>query len=264
MDGGCSSRAPSPKCWRSAVRAMPLVCSFFPSSARCRFREQRRAVSADQPLRQAERFGSDLLSASLDLYRDIRDAVNEATFFGIYGSLFSLYLGDKATVSRDDAQSTDGTRLDVIKNVLSKIGAGGYPEALARAGALLERHGEPLRLTRLELKHELLGEYKQFLPDLPADRARRIQGEQDVIVSYEREAAIESLPQLLADPQDRQQLLTLLERLPADPRLQSAGISPQQLETLDRIRRVLATEPTNTKARRVAVGGRAASQGDGS
>jgi len=215
-------------------------------------RGQRRAASADQSLRRAERHGSDLLSASLNLHRDLRDAINEAAFFGIYGSLFSFYLADKATTSPDDAQSTDGRQSGVIKNVLSKIGKGGYPEALARAGALLERHGEPMRLTRLELKHELLSEYKQFLPDLPADTAHRIQGEQDVIVSYEREAAIESLPQLLVDPQDRQRLLTLLERLPADPRVQSEGVSPEQFDTLNRIRRVLATESTSTKGTRAA------------
>jgi len=41
-------------------------------------RQQRKAVDADQTLRQLERRGSDLLSASLDYYRDIRDALSEA------------------------------------------------------------------------------------------------------------------------------------------------------------------------------------------
>lgn len=215
-------------------------------------RERRRAVSTDQSLRCAERQGSELLSALFDLHRDLRDAINEAMFFGVYGSLFSLYMGDRATTIPDNTQPMDGRQSDVLRNVLSKISAGGYPDALARVGALLERHGEPLRLTRLQLKHELLREYQQFLPDLPAVTARRIQGEQDVIVSYEREAAIESLPHLLAEPRDRQRLLTLLERLSSDPRVQSEGISKEQLETLNRIRRVLTTESPSNKGKRAA------------
>ncbi len=222
-------------------------------------RVQRREVSADHVLRRAERIASDVISASFDLHRDLRDAINEATFFGTYGSLFSLYLGDRPGTNLNQGQTTDGKQSEVIKNVLSKIDAGGYPEALARAGALLEQHGEPMRLTRLELKHELLTEYKEFLPDLPTETARRIQGEQDVIVSCEREAAIETLPKLLVDPQDRQRLLTLLARLPADPRVKSEGISPEQLNTLSRIRSVLATESASTKAKRAAgVAGHAA------
>ena len=133
----------------------------------------------------------------------------------------------------------------------ASFGEGGG-QILRSALALSVITGEPMRLTRLELRHELLAEYKQFLPELPVDTAHRIQGEQDVIVSFEREAAIETLPRLLVNPQDRQRLLTLLERLPADPRLKSEGISPEQIDTLKRIRRVLATESTGTKGTRAA------------
>jgi pimeloyl-ACP methyl ester carboxylesterase len=239
----------------------PWVSWLKPAAAAVR--QQRRTVAADQPLRRAEQRGSALLSALFDLHRDIRDAINEATFFGIYGSLFSIYLSDRAAPTFDKAESTEGKQSEVIKSVLSKIGAGGYPEALARAGALLERQGEPLRLTRLELKQDLLSEYKQFLPDLPAEIARRIQGEQDVIVSFEREAAIESMPQLLGNPQDRQRLLTLLERLAADARVQAEGISPEQLDTLNRIRRAIARESAGTKGKRAAnVAVPAAKEGD--
>ena len=36
---------------------------------------------------------SELMSASLDYYRDVRDALSEAAFFQIYGNLFGVYLG---------------------------------------------------------------------------------------------------------------------------------------------------------------------------
>src|SRR5262249_30074102 len=56
---------------------------------------QRQAVDAGDPRRKAEKMGSELISASLDYYRAIRDAVSEAAFFELYGNLFSLYLADK-------------------------------------------------------------------------------------------------------------------------------------------------------------------------
>ena len=56
---------------------------------------QRQAVGADDPRRKAEKMGSELISASLDYYRALRDALSEAAFFQLYGNLFSLYLADK-------------------------------------------------------------------------------------------------------------------------------------------------------------------------
>jgi hypothetical protein len=201
---------------------------------------QRRSVPADHPLRQAERRGSDMLSASFDFYRDIRDAMSEANFFGVYGSIFSFYLVDKPRPSRSAAGETrDGKHATFVQEALAAIAEGGYPEAVARAGALLARRGQPLPLARLQLKKELLADYKDFLPDLPSDTARRIRGEQDLIVTYERDAAIGALPALLANLDDRRRFLTLLERLPADPRVQADGVTPEQAATLERIRQVL-------------------------
>jgi len=210
-------------------------------------RKQRRAVGSDQTLRRLEKRGSELLSASLDYYRDIRDALSEACFFGLYGSMFSLYLGDKPQRPElGSAGSKDGKQATFVKEALAAISTGGYPEALARAGALLARRGEPLPLSRLHLKKDLLADYKEFLPDLPSDISRRIRGEQDIIVTYEREASIVALPKLLSSGEDRKRFLMLLDRLPSDSRLQAEGVTPEQKATLERIRGVLAKHPTDS------------------
>jgi hypothetical protein len=94
-------------------------------------------------------------------------------------------------------------------------------------------------LTRLELKEELLAEYRDLLPDIPRDEVRRIRGRQEIICRYEPEEAIASLPELLRDPADRERFLTLLERIVADPRVQSVGRTDAQREMLARIRGVL-------------------------
>ena len=47
----------------------------------------------------------------------------------------------------------------------------------------------PLPLSRLELAHELLDDYRDLLPELPLDQVRRIAGEQEIIARYEPERA---------------------------------------------------------------------------
>jgi nitrogen-specific signal transduction histidine kinase len=77
---------------------------------------------------------------------------------------------------------------------------------------------------------------------MPRDEQRRIRGEQDVIVRYEPERALETLPRLLADPDDRKRLLTLFDRLLSDERFQSVKPTPEQVAMLDRINGLLRTE----------------------
>ena len=48
---------------------------------------------------------SELISASLDYYRAMRDAVSEAAFFQLYGNLFSLYLADKQAAIEEPLRS---------------------------------------------------------------------------------------------------------------------------------------------------------------
>ena len=134
-------------------------------------RSQRQTTSPDQPFRQAEAMVAELVSASLDYYRDVRDATSEAMFFQTYGNLFSFYLADKHEADeRRLAPPGDPRELPFVHEALASIGEGGYPEALTRAGYLLARHGEPLPLARLEIKEELLKEYRDLLPEHPQER----------------------------------------------------------------------------------------------
>jgi hypothetical protein len=197
-------------------------------------------MNPDNPWRKIERAGSDLLSASLDYYRAMRDASTEATFFTIYANMFSLYLADRHRSREGAAQAAVESRdLPFVKEALASIQEGGYPEALARAGALLERKGEPLPLARLTTRKELFEAYADYLADLPLDQWRRIRGEQGIIASYEPEQALATLPALLSDKADRKRLLTLLDQLLADERVQSVHPTEEQLAMLERIRSVL-------------------------
>jgi hypothetical protein len=171
-------------------------------------KEHRQATSPDHPLRGVESLVSELTSASLDLQRALRDAFSEATFFEIYGNLAAFYLPYEQD-GEAKALPSDPRKLSYVKEAIAAIGEGGYPEALARVGFLMAHKDEPLPLSRLQLAHDLLAEYRDFLPDLPMDEARRIGGKQEIIARYEPDQAVMTLPALLRDPQDRQHLLTL-------------------------------------------------------
>ena len=152
--------------------------------------------------------------------RDVRDAVSEAAFFQIYGSLFSLQHADPMGVQdRGGAGRTDPRTLPVVQQALESIAEGGYPEAVARVGALLTRGQATIPLAQIELRAGLMEDYAALLPKLSQEERRRIRGQQEVIVAFEPERALEALPALLPDPADRARLLILLERLATDPRV---------------------------------------------
>jgi pimeloyl-ACP methyl ester carboxylesterase len=201
---------------------------------------QRQALGPDDPTRKAENMVSELMSASLDYYRALRDAVSEAAFFQLYGNLFSFYLGDKRE-AKEPTAAIDPRELPFVKEALASIEQGGYAEALARVAFLLARKGEPLPLSRLQLKQELIGDYRELLPAVAPDEARRIRGEQEIIVRYEPDRAVETLSALLAERADRDRLVALLDRLLADKRIQQVEPTADQTAMLERVRGVLGS-----------------------
>ncbi len=201
----------------------------------------RQAVDASHPLRKLEEAGSQIVSASLDYYRAMRDAGTEATFFSIYANLFSMYLADRHSERNGAAQHAGDPRdQPFVQEALASIAHGGYAEALARTAALLARKGEPLPLTHLALRQDLLKSYAEYLPALADDEWRRIRGEQEIVTSYEPEAALETLPALLADHGDRARLVTLFDKLLADERMRRVKPTDAQRAMFERIREVLA------------------------
>jgi pimeloyl-ACP methyl ester carboxylesterase len=216
----------------------PLVWWLAPAAEAVR--SARRAVSQDQPLRRAERLMSDMLSASFDYYRDVRDAASEAAFFQMYGGMLSLAPAVEARAAAAAPPTVDDPRtLPVVQAALEAIDKGGYNEAVARAGFMLRRGDEPLPLDRLHMRREVAAEYRDLMPAVEVDEWRRLRGTQEIMVRYEPDRAMETLPRLLARSDDRRRFLDLLERILNDKRVQADKATPQQLSTLARIREVL-------------------------
>src|SRR5688572_884599 len=210
-------------------------------------RAQRKALGPEDPLRKAEGAISELVSASLDHYRALRDATSEAAFFSTYGNMFSL-----PHAQRHDAEelpapgAADSRESPYVKDALASIREGGYTEAFARVAFLLARKDESLPLSRVVMRQDLAKDYADLLPALSAENWRRIRGEQEIIARYEPEQAIDALADLLAERADRERLCTLIDRLLADKRVQQSKPTAGQMAMLDRVRGVLKVE----KARR--------------
>jgi pimeloyl-ACP methyl ester carboxylesterase len=202
-------------------------------------RAQRQGLEAASPTRRTERMMSEMVSASLDYYRAMRDATSEALFFQAYGNMFSLYMADREAADR--ARLRAGVELPVVKEALAAIEKGGYAEALARIAALLDEDNRTIPLAQLELRADLQKEYADLLPDLERDQMRRIRGEQDIIVRYARGKAIETLPKLLADEKDRERLLELARRLRTDGRLLGHAPTKHDLAVVDMVMKKLGT-----------------------
>ncbi len=202
---------------------------------------QRKAMGKDHPWRHLEAMGSEFINASLDFYRDVNNAMSEATFFELYGSLFALRRNG-ADGRPIEEPVVEPRELPVVQAALSHITDGGYAAALTRIGFLLQRNGEPMPLSRLEMRAELARDYKDLLPAIRPDELRKIRGQQEIIVRFEPEKAIATLPTLLADPADRKRALTLLEALTGDARVLASEPTPEQRLALGRISDVLGSK----------------------
>ncbi|MFL5162407.1 MAG: DUF3141 domain-containing protein [Microvirga sp.] len=204
------------------------------------------------PSAAAERWFATTLTASWDLYRQVRDAAVENMFFNTYGGL-SLIVPAKAegTAPADPVDR----HTPVISRALARIEEGGFTEAAVRIGLLVARRGNrQRRLSAMKTIRELVGPDVGLL-DLPVDDARGLIQEQSYIVDYEPERALQTLPMLVRSAEERQRLLDLLDQL-----ARNVELNPEQRAFLPEFRRVLSAalelvptaDPSSPQLRREA------------
>jgi len=201
----------------------------------------RKAAPPDNPYLRFEKAVSDTITGGLDLYRDLRDATMEALFFQVYGPAVVMGVLPES-ISAAGEMGKDPRELVLVQDALAAIGKGGYPEAVALIGALIGRGAGRIPLARLELVEHLIRN-DEVLSRLPADAVRRIKAEQAVVAELEPERGLQSLPKLLADPEDRRRALAVLDEAVA-----VVKVTPEQQVMVDRVRGALgAGEGTNGK-----------------
>ncbi len=180
-------------------------------------RAERKQASDDNPFRQWEKFWMDTAARNLDAFRDWRDALQEQTFFAIYGNplvqaMFGLKASDEPARPRPGMEQAHleyiAERVEELKTSISK---GGPREAFIRAmiyvrlpaGYVDERGFEMLRRTRDEHGGDMsLDEFKSAVRD-----------EYFTLLLDERKA-LDAIPTLLKGHEDSgAEMLEALERI---------------------------------------------------
>ncbi len=203
-------------------------------------RAMRQPLAREAPLRKAEAGAADLVAASLDCWREMRDAVSEAAFFQVYGPL--LRIAPAGSDSPRGRRWSDALphELPLVKRILETIGEGGYAQAVGRVAALLRAAGEPLPLEGVEARHAFGLANLYLLPDIELADLRRIEGTQEIIVRHARARALQTLPALVRAPEDRERLGMLLERAAAFEGEHGPWLNAEQRALIERIREALA------------------------
>ena len=178
----------------------------------------RRPRKAHNVGREAEHLLSGCAKASLDLYRDLRDAAREAAFFEVYGNMLSLQMADQRAIIRRQTRF-DPRSVPAVRQVLDEMDQGGLPEAIIRTAMLLAKAGGGKRhLAQMELTRTLLAPTGVFR-HIDEERFRRTLHEETLAVEFEPQQAKRSLGKLVHNADEREKLNRVFDSLEADPKL---------------------------------------------
>ncbi|HVM79079.1 MAG TPA: DUF3141 domain-containing protein, partial [Stellaceae bacterium] len=171
---------------------------------------ERQPADPSNPFLSAERLWADSIVNTLDAFRDVRDAMYELTFLGIYSSPVMLRLGEKFAFERTRKDPKMLRYLPEVQAVLLNVDRGTFEEAVIRMLILMAESRATVRRDRLERSAKVLGHDEPFASLGPEKRAGLIH-EQALIVHFEPERAIETLPDLLPEMADRQRAIEVVE-----------------------------------------------------
>jgi pimeloyl-ACP methyl ester carboxylesterase len=175
-------------------------------------KENRQPRSADNRNVKTEQLMSEYVSASLDLYRELRDAASEAAFFEVYGNMMSLQMADEREEIRRKGKF-DPRSLPAVREVLDTIEEGSAIEGLARVAMLITKAGSGnRRLSQMQRTREILSPEGE-IAHLSEDERRRLLQEETIVVEFEPLRAKRSLPKLLRTPAERRHAVALLDRI---------------------------------------------------
>ena len=128
--------------------SVPVAAAVLADAAR----NNRKPRSADNDSVKVEKLASEFISASLDRYRELRDASSEAAFFEVYGNMLSLHMADEREEIRR-RRKFDPRSLPAVREVLDTIEEGSAVEGLARIAMLITKAGPGQRRLVTDAAH---------------------------------------------------------------------------------------------------------------
>ena len=203
--------------------------------------DHRQPVDPDSPYRTLERASAQVIGATLDFWRDWRDATSEAAFFQLYSNPLAVLAAGQKDQRPPGRRWRDAAKgeLPFVRQMMEQIAEGGYAAAVGRLAVLLRTAGETIPLARVEARHRFAVENLELLPDIELADLRRVEGTQEIIVRNAPERAVETLPALVRDPADRERLVTLIERAIEFHSVGERWLGEEQRALLARIRATL-------------------------
>lgn len=219
---------------RIFASANPLMAA-IPAAAAA-VRESRKPVARSNPFLLAETLTVDMIETSLNMGTQWREAMQELTFFTLWGSPVAVTYGLPRNIHRTRKRPGDLVSLPVVQEILARIAEGGYAEGLLRILVLLAGTRREVRADRLARSSEVMQGSEPFKSMTAETRVRKIQ-EQTVICDYARDRAIETLPLLLGPKADRSRALDRARYIVGDAK----EMSTETRAMLERIEGLLGT-----------------------
>jgi hypothetical protein len=169
-------------------------------------RKRRRSVQADNPFLAIEKIFSDMVSNSLDLFRECRDRAIESWFYAIFDHPWMRAIANDEAA--DDAAETSQRRAGRPAG----IDDGGFADAVVRIMVALAHAGTGTRRRSLAAYGGLSGRDDRLTGLHGATLSEMIK-KQSGIMKSAPEAALSALTGLLASRADRQKALAIASAL---------------------------------------------------
>jgi hypothetical protein len=214
----------------------PLMQPF--REAATRIMQDRKAPEPTNPFLALEKWWASGILQTMDFMRDLRDAAYEASFLAIYGSPLMTWVGATHAFERTRKDPKELRLLPEVQAILMGIDRGGFAEAVIRMLILLAESRGAVRRDRLQRSANVLTRDEPFA-SLGAERRAALIREQSIIVEFEPVRALETLPDLLSEPQERRDAIDIVEFIAGSV----DDMEAYTIRTLQRFRSVLSLPP---------------------
>jgi pimeloyl-ACP methyl ester carboxylesterase len=171
-------------------------------------RAERKPSSPDNPFRQMERLGADMVTQWWDGMRDLQNYMIEMNFHLLWAAPPVEELGKNLSRRVSDAPQEDLRALVSVQDALDRIDQGSFADGVIRMLIFLAQSRKEVRRSRLERSNQMLEATEPFASMKPKHRTRMIHRE-SLIVGFEPEEAMKALPELIRTEDERKRALEI-------------------------------------------------------
>ena len=164
--------------------------------------QERMPASEDNPFLMGEKIFGEIVETQMNMYRSMRDALTETSFFTIYTSPMVKSMIAPLQSDTPKHRVVDVRQMPEVHSALAHIEHGGVAEAVVRILHLLNNARGYVRRTRLERELIALG-HSSLFPNMAHEDIVKLVHQQAMIVDFEPKKAMDTLC-ILLNTQDKQ------------------------------------------------------------